>query len=399
MDPTTPSTSPEDIQAQYRRVRALQTAVYAQDDPTADADLYRQLLQEEAKLSELERRAPPPKTSAAEKAPGVSRGRFLGPKTTGLRVEASLRMQPLPTGVYHLLNPETDPLVTVLVANESRDPRRVCVKVYLEGLSAQDVRTVEIDPRSERTLKLLPTLFPRQARQVTEIRRATLHVVAEDLDGRPESHDTFSLVCLSRNSSFNSVVRPETGQRVDLSHYYGAWVTPNVEAVQERVRHAATLLPERRIWGYQGAADGIDRQVEALYRSLKAAGVAYVNSVIDYGAPAGQATQRTRLPRQALQRKSANCIDGTVLMASLLEAASLNAALAFKPGHACVGWETWDGSGEWKFLETTLIDRADFGAACASGQRQYVEMKDFYPDQLKVHALPKLRADGIWPME
>ena len=28
-----------------------------------------------------------------------------------------------------------------------------------------------------------------------------------------------------------------------------------------------------------------------------------------------------------------------------------------------------------------------------------LEMKDFYPDQLKVHALPKLRADGIWPME
>jgi hypothetical protein len=391
---------PEEIQAQYRRVRALQTTVYAQDDPTANRDLHRQLLQEEAKLRDLQRRLPPPpKTAAPEKAPGVSGGRFLGPKTTGLRVEARLRMQPLPTGVYHLLNPETDPLVTVLVANESRDPRRVCVKAYLEGLSAQDVRTLEIDPRSERTLNLLPTLFPRQARQVTEIRRATLHVVAEDLDGRPESHDTFSLVCLSRNSSFNSVVRPDTGQRVDLSHYYGAWVTPNVEVVQERVRHAAGLVPERRIAGYQGTPDQVGRQVEALFQSLKAAGVAYVNSVIDYGAPTGHATQRTRLPRQSLRRKSANCLDGTVLMASLLEGASLNAALVFKPGHAFVGWETWDGSGAWNFLETTLIDRADFAAACASGQRQYDEMTNYYADQLKMHALPKLRADGIWPME
>ena len=31
----------------------------------------------------------------------------LGPETTGLRVVTMIRLQPIPTGVYHLLDPET----------------------------------------------------------------------------------------------------------------------------------------------------------------------------------------------------------------------------------------------------------------------------------------------------
>ena len=41
---------PLQLQHQYRLVRALQTAVYAQPDPSADADLYQQLTAAEAVL-------------------------------------------------------------------------------------------------------------------------------------------------------------------------------------------------------------------------------------------------------------------------------------------------------------------------------------------------------------
>ena len=78
--------------------------------------------------------------------------------------------------------------------------------------------------------------------------------------------------------------------------------------------------------------------------------------------------QRVRLPREALAQKSANCIDGTFLMASLLEAASLNPAIVLVPGHAFLARETQDNGGEWDYLETTLIGAADFDAAQRSGR-------------------------------
>ena len=50
-------------------------------------------------------------------------------------------------------------------------------------------------------------------------------------------------------------------------------------------------------------------------------------------------------------------------MASLLEAASLQPAIVLVPGHAFVAWETWEGTDEWDYLETTMIASHDFEAA------------------------------------
>jgi hypothetical protein len=391
-----------ELQQQYRLVRSLQTAVYAQADPSADAELYQQLTQEQARLHDLEQQLVAPSAALAkEPAAEAPHDRFLGPETTGLRVQPTVNMQPLPTGIYHLLDPETDPLLTVALGNESSDTKRVCVKAFLEGLSAQAIRTVEL-PAGEslpRPLRLLPTLFPERAQAITEVQRATLHLIVEDLDGKPESHDTFSLVCLARTSSFNGVRRPDTGRVVDLSHYYGAWVTPHVEAVQARIRRAADHWPGRQIWGYQVTPESVPQQVAALYQALREAEIVYINSVIDYGAPPGMFTQRTRLPRESLTQKSANCIDGTVLMASLLEGASLSPAIVLVPGHAFLAWETWQESREWRYLETTLIGTADFDAACQAGRRQYEFQQKQSPALVKRLPLHDLRARGIWPME
>jgi hypothetical protein len=407
------------LRQQEALVQGLQAMVYAMPDPSADDQLLERMAREQAKLRGLRRQMKPVPAAAQAQPqappPPTSRPRLLGPDTTELRVETKLHMQPLPTGIYHLLDPETDPLFTVTVTNLARQPRRIRVTSFLEGLSAQAVKTLELKRKDEQaTFPMHPTLLPERARLVTEIQWATLHVVVDILgntreDTTPEktpfpvlceSHNTFPVLCLARTSSFNAVRRPDTGEMVDLTKYYGAWVTPYIESVQERIRHAAgSLTADLGIQGYQRDRNTVTRQVQVLYGSLKEAGLTYVNSVTDFGAAPGHVTQRTRLPRESLAQKSANCIDGTVLMASLLEGASLNPALVLVPGHAFVGWETWQDSGEWSYLETTMIGSAEFGAACASAKKQYEKHDTFYPDSLRRHAVADLRRAGIFPME
>lgn len=395
----------QQIDEQSRLVQGLQMAVFSQTDPTGNEKLFDQLAQAEAKLAEFQQNLREANVHEGVELEGLSMpksgqpARFLGEKTTGLRVDVKLQIDPLPTGAYHLMDPETDPLLTVEVENVSRDIRRVCVKAHLEGLSATAVRTIEIEPRKTAEFSLQPTLFPERAYAITEVQRATLHVIVEDLDGKIERHDTYPITCLARTASFNAVRSPETGETLDLSHYYGAWVTPHVDAVQERIRRAVELVEDRQMLGYQGDPGLVNKQVAALYQSLRETEIVYVNSVIDYGAPAGMTTQRTRLPRESISLRSANCIDGTVLLASLLEGVSLNPAIVLVPGHAFVGWEAWHGSGDWNFLETTMIGTADFEAANNSGQRQYDQFSKFSKNKIKLHSLEDLRSRGIWPME
>ena len=144
--------------------------------------------------------------------------------------------------------------------------------------------------------------------------------------------------------------------------------------------------------------------MKAIYDALAAEKIVYINSVLAFGATEGTYLQRVRLPAEALKRKSANCLDGTLLMASLLEAASLNPGLVLVPGHAFLAWEMQDGTREWDYLETTMVGTDDFAAAqtagrrLAEGQRALAERRGnarFF----RLLSVPDLRVDaGITPM-
>jgi hypothetical protein len=98
---------------------------------------------------------------------GGALGTLLGPETTGLKVTTALRLQPIPTGIYHLLDPATHPRLTVTLQNLSHEPRRVCISAYLEGLPARAIRTVELERMDTgRTISLLPGLLPGPARRI-----------------------------------------------------------------------------------------------------------------------------------------------------------------------------------------------------------------------------------------
>jgi len=165
------------------------------------------------------------------------------------------------------------------------------------------------------------------------------------------------------------------------------------------LRLAAKHHTSGQLAGYQGSRSEIPLQVKALFDALKSEGeITYVNSLIDFNPQQGSASQRVRLPRESLADKQANCIDGTVLFASLLEGISLSPAIVLVPGHAFVAWDTWRDSNEWKYLETTMMGTNTFEEACTSAEKTAA----FYKrrEKLTLWPLSELRTKyGITPME
>jgi hypothetical protein len=292
----------------------------------------------------------------------------MGRDTTGLQADVQLRMERVPTSIVHLLDPDDRPLTTTQVRNTSAKTRRMRLTSSVEGYSASAVTTVEVPRGATATVHQLPTFFPDRLRQVRELARATLHVTVDDLDGSQETHTTSRLWLLARDTACLRVTDPAGGTQVDLSRYLAAWVTPHEEAVLRALRDSADHHPDKMIAGYQGDATYVDAQIEAMYAALKASGITYINSVICFGQAQGESMQRVRLPRESLTARSANCIDGTVLFASLAEAASLNPGIAIVPGHAFLAWQPERG-GRWDYLETTMIASHGFDQARATGRK------------------------------
>ena len=375
-------------------VTKLRRQVFEQADPAASQALLKELSQAEQKLDHVEKQR-----AAAQVADDNNNGTIidrktttnvLGPQTTGLDARFQLRMSQLPTAIYHLLDPQTDPLMTCSLDNVSPRIRRIRITSYIDGYSSRAVDTIELEPQSNHKFLQSPTLFPQRIRNVTELTRATLNIKLEDLDGDPggmsriwtELHKTYPLWLLARTTAPLAVPDPTTGKLRDMTRYFGAFVTPNAPSLMSFLRIAADAHPDKRLVGYQGdKTAGVRSQVRALFDALKTSGkITYVNSLIAFSPEEGPSTQRVRLPRESLRDSQANCIDGTVLFASLLEGISLNPAIVVVPGHAFVGWETWKESGEWEYLETTMIGTHDFDAARKSG----TSTADFYQELAKV---------------
>lgn len=370
-------------------VTKFRRQVFEQVDPSASQALLNQLGTAEEDLAKVEKLR-----AAAQAADDNNNGTIinrqtdtllLGPETTGLDPRLQLRMSQIPTAIYHLLDPQTDPLVTCFLRNVSSRTRRIRITSYLDGYSSRAVDTIELGAFREHEFRQSPTVFSHRIRNVTELTRATLNVKLEDLDGDPngnsraiwtEIHKTYPVWLLARTTAPLAVVDPATGKLRDMTRYFGAFVTPNAPPLMSFLRTAADAHPNKRLVGYQGDKTiGVRDQVKALYDALKNTGqITYVNSLIAFTPEEGLSTQRVRLPRESLQDKQANCIDGTVLFASLLEGVSLNPAIIVVPGHAFVGWETWRDSGEWEYLETTMIGTHDFEAARKSG----ISTADFF---------------------
>ena len=78
-------------------------------------------------------------------------------------------------------------------------------------------------------------------------------------------------------------------------------------------------------------------------------------------------TQRVRTFDDALQSAQINCVDGSVLFASLMKAININPILVRVPGHMFVGYYTDRSHSNIHFLETTMIGD--------------VNLDDFFPEE------------------
>src|SRR5262249_32324093 len=133
--------SPE-FEQQDRKIRALMARIHDRESSEPLDFLVKELAQAKRLLAEM-RLPQRPGDLVVEETAKSPFGMMLGPETTGLRVETAIKIRPVPTGIYHLLDPEMDPLLSVTVTNLTNDARRLCVTSYIEGISARAIKTIE----------------------------------------------------------------------------------------------------------------------------------------------------------------------------------------------------------------------------------------------------------------
>lgn len=184
---------------------------------------------------------------------------------------------------------------------------------------------------------------------------------------------------------------------------FAAFVTEDAPWID---RFLGDVLKNSRIGAFSGYQQGPRHalaQVEAIYNELKRRGVRYSSITTNTGTGAESAfiSQTVRLPSEAMLNSQANCIDGVVLMASILRRIGLEPVMVFGPGHVMLGIVHEPGpNGRLAVVETTMIGTASFAQALDAGLRQYSE---WLPQMGRNPAIANVnlreeRARGVMPI-
>lgn len=154
----------------------------------------------------------------------------------------------------------------------------------------------------------------------------------------------------------------------DTGIFFAAYVNEENPMIDQLLREALNTRIVNRFLGYQaGSSDAVDKQVYALWNVLQKRNFRY-SSVSNTSLSSNVVfSQRVRTFDDALESSQINCVDGSVLFASLLRAINIEPILVRTPGHMFVGYYTDSNHKDMNFLETTMIGDVD--------------LDDFFPDE------------------
>jgi hypothetical protein len=219
------------------------------------------------------------------------------------------------------------------------------------------------------------------------------------VDGKPQAEAPLVCTVHSVNEAVSRIFIASTGQWQDTSVCFAAFVNEDHPLINAILEEAMAGGGVRAFTGYQLGAQSALQQVQAVWDALAARGLSYVNVATDSGTSALVSTQYVRFPDQSLRDKGANCVDASVLFASILRRIGLRPVLLFRPGHCFTGYYDAPEGGHLVAFETSYMGSAPFAAAAEEGAKELQAALPFLGSpQYSVVDIALCRQQGINPI-
>jgi hypothetical protein len=160
---------------------------------------------------------------------------------------------------------------------------------------------------------------------------------------------------------------------IDYKWLFAAYVNEDDPSIDKILQEALQIgIVEKLGWnksfsfgGYQDIdGDGdpsweVYQQVLAVWSVFQRHNIKYSNITTTSTGNQAVATQYVRTLEESFGNSQANCVDGTVLFASVLRKLGIEPFLVLIPGHMFLGYDLDDTGESYDFLETTMLGSVD----------------------------------------
>jgi hypothetical protein len=174
------------------------------------------------------------------------------------------------------------------------------------------------------------------------------------IDGEETQEQSTTAIFRSINDCPLKVVLGE--ELLDTSLAFASYVNEQHPFMDKMLREALDIGIVDNFIGYQAGSDEqVLRQVYALWDLLVARDVRYSSITTTAADSSIILSQNVRLLEDTINNQQANCVDGSVLLVSLLRKIDIEAKLILVPGHCYIGFYLDREQTKFVGLETVMV--------------------------------------------
>ncbi len=194
--------------------------------------------------------------------------------------------------------------------------------------------------------------------------------------------------------------RNPRGAWYDMTWMLAAFVNEESPVIDGLLQEALQTGIVKRFVGYQLGEAEVQRQAAAIYTVLQKRGIVYSSASQNSTSELDRTlSQHVRFVSDSVRYTQANCIDGVVLMASILRRIELDPLIIIGPGHAMLGYHlapgrTWDIG----IVETTMIATSNFDVALKAGNARFKQWQEEKDPRFRVIEVAEWRDKGVMPI-
>ncbi|MCY7356414.1 MAG: hypothetical protein LH609_02910, partial [Rudanella sp.] len=210
-------------------------------------------------------------------------------------------------------------------------------------------------PKAGEVYTIAPVM-PYDQRKLASIRQVQpIYVTYRvTINGRKQPERTERLLIQSINVCPFGFTDEEDNY-TSLDFMFAAYVNEDHPQIDRILQTALTKKYIDSFAGYQGETIDVYKQVLAVWRVLQERGIRYSNITTTVAERDNVSSQHVRLIDESLANTQANCVDGTVLFASILRKIGIEPILIVLPEHMFVGFDLDEDGEKQAYLETTML--------------------------------------------
>ncbi len=228
--------------------------------------------------------------------------------------------------------------------------------VRIPGL-APDSRLSGVIPAIDGPISLAPTIgWDYQALAAIKQPRPANVEFELSVDGKALGKRIERVRLRSVNDALYYIDEEDDDRDLDFNWLFAAYVNEDHPAVDHILKEALDSGVVDSFTGYQDEdSDAVLKQVYAIWHVLQSRGIRYSSITRTANEHDNVMSQHVRFIDESLAMTQANCVDGSVLMASVLRKIDIAPVLVLVPGHMFLGFALDEEGEEMAYLETTML--------------------------------------------